>query len=104
MCFYILPEWLKIKLLAISSQPMTFTSFSLFITAITFGVVMTIMFFNYAFKDKEGSVLPIHINKILVILFLVPFVNMFTLCLSIFTLIFYMYIKGLDLIKEKFGE
>ena len=103
MYFYILPEWLKIKLLAISNQPMTFTSFSLFITAITFGVVMTIMFFNYAFKDKEGNV-PIHINKILVILFSVPFVNIFTLCLSIFTLIFYMYIKGLDLIKEKFGE
>ncbi len=104
MYFYILPDWLKTKLLAISSQPMTFTSFSIFITAIAFGVVMTIMFFNYAFKDKESGVLPIHINKLLVILFSVPFVNIFTLCLSSFTLIFYMYIKGLDWIKEKFGE
>ena len=103
MCFYILPDWLKTKLLAISSQPMTFISFSLFITAITFGIVITIMFFNYAFKDKEGNV-PIHINKILVVLFSVPFVNIFTLCLSIFALIFIIFINGLDWIKEKFGE
>ena len=103
MCFYILPDWLKTKLLAISSQPMTFISFSLFITAITFGIVMTIMFFNYAFKDKEGNV-PIHINKILVVLFSVPFVNIFTLCLSIFALIFIIFINGLDWIKERFGE
>ncbi len=104
MCFYILPDWLKTKLLAISSQPMTFTSFSLFITAITFGIVMTIMFFNYAFKDKEGGVLPIHINKLLVILFSVPFVNIFTLCAAVFALIFIIFINGLDWIKEKFGE
>ena len=97
-----LPDWLKIKLLAISSQPMTLTNFSLFITAATFGIVMIIIFFNYAFKERKG-IAPIHINKILVILFSIPFVNIFTLCCSIFTLIFIIFINGLNWIKEKFG-
>ena len=52
MYFYMLPDWLKNKLLAISGQDMTFIVFSLLITAITFGITLLIMFLNCGLKDS----------------------------------------------------
>ena len=96
-----LPDWLKTKLLAISSQDMSFIVFSLIITVITFGFVMLLILFNHAFRDKEGNV-PIKISKIWVVLFSCPIVNLFILVVSIGILVHILVSHGSDWIKGKF--
>ena len=75
MYSYILPDWLKTKILSIASNDMSFIVFSLLITAAAVGITMLLMLFNHAFKDDEK--MPIKINKFWVLLFATPIVNIF---------------------------
>ena len=100
MYFYMLPDCVKKYLLAIASTKMTFIFYSLIITAITFGIVMLLIMFNHAFRDDEGKV-PIKINKMWVLLFAIPFVNIFVLIGSIIIFVHIIINHGHVWIKEK---
>ena len=82
---------------------MTFIVFSLLITAATIGIVMLIMLFNYAFKDK-GPEPVIKINKFWVILFATPLVNILTLLGSIVIWVYILLTQGPEWIKNKFEK
>lgn len=100
MYSYILPDWLKTKILSIAGSDMSFIGFSLLIMVAAVGITMLLMLFNHAFKDKDGNK-PIKINEMWVLLFSIPFVNIFVLIGSIIIFVHIIINHGRVWIKEK---
>lgn len=82
---------------------MSLIVFSLLITAITVGITMLLILFNFGLKDKEGK-FPIKINKVWVILFATPIINIFVFLGSIIVCIHILVAHGSDWIKGRIDD